>query len=97
MSKLTANGKLGTARYKLKEVASFGHSQLTHDLQKVADALAIHIVSMVCLDRVTQRYILISKVMKACGDQDSLSILQSSSTRPNSMTSSFGVNALRAE
>ena len=48
----TSNGKLGTAGGELQEVASLDRSQLAHRLQKILDAAAVHVETMIRLDRV---------------------------------------------
>ena len=48
--KLTSDRQLGTASGELEEIPTFRVGKLAHHLKEILDALAIHIVAMVCLD-----------------------------------------------
>jgi hypothetical protein len=49
---LTSNRKLRTTRDELQEIAAVLVSELIHDLQKIADASAVQVEAVVCLDRI---------------------------------------------
>ena len=54
--RLTSDRELWAAGNELQEIFSLRQIKLAHHLQEVSHALAIHIISVVCLDRVTQCY-----------------------------------------
>lgn len=49
---LTSDRKLWATGDELQEVPPLGWGELAHCLQKIADALAVHIETVVCLDRI---------------------------------------------
>ncbi len=52
---LTPNREFGAARHKLKEVTSLRQRQFAHSLEQVADALAVHVETVVSFDRIQKR------------------------------------------
>lgn len=52
--KQTSNWEFWTARGELQEIATFWDGQLAHGLEQILHALAIHIESMIGLDRIHQ-------------------------------------------
>jgi hypothetical protein len=52
---LTPNREFGAARHKLKEVTSLRQRQFAHSLEQVANALAVHVETVVSFDRIQKR------------------------------------------
>jgi hypothetical protein len=51
---LTSNWKLGASSCKLQEIATLCSIKIAHGMEQVLDALAVHVVAVIRLDRVKE-------------------------------------------